>query len=653
MSDKSKLFIWYPVVSILFFIFTFRFSAIPITPGLDASYALAFNYFFHKGTEIGKDIFFTFGPWGFLLFPQPIGRNIFIGNIFRLFLFLSFSLCYFYLVFISNILRKDNLFDILIILLISVMIGNLVLSLNIGHILFSILLCILLISDRKYNFNYLILAFVISWISFLIKPAFGIISLSTVFAYIFIKNFSKRKISFFLLIYAVLTLVVLWTISGGTPEALKGYLISTLEFSRGNSSAMALGAEIHWLLFIAALLLFLKHCLLGKIPFCLTIPFLIALSIWYKYAISRADHLLEFIYIFSVISFISLFKIPELRRFILSLFIILISIIFLRGSLNNVGFDHIKNFSLSTYLLSSIRFDGLKNMEHIYKINQTEAILKQVSDDTLKDLILSNEIRSELGNSTVDIYPWEVAYAYANKLNWNPRPVFQSYIAYTPWLDSKNAAFFRKENAPAYLLWEKRNGATGSIDGRYLFNDEPLTVFQMIRNYHISRSADQVALLKRNACPAFAEPVVTKKTEATWEDWVPVPIRPENIVRARIRFKRTWYGTLKRNLYREKAIFIEYRLKTGEEKKYRIVPDNAVSGLWVSPHIGEDHFANSDTAGPQGGPPGSSSYEKKWNCGTPVVAIRFLKGEEKVFTPSFHIEWEEISPIGKQAGSNR
>jgi hypothetical protein len=37
-----------------------------------------------------------------------------------------------------------------------------------------------------------------------------------------------------------------------------------------------------------------------------------------------------------------------------------------------------------------------------------------------------------VGEKTVDIFPWEISLAHAYNMNWKPRPVMQSYVAYTP-----------------------------------------------------------------------------------------------------------------------------------------------------------------------------------------------------------------------------
>ncbi|MDR2058321.1 MAG: hypothetical protein LBP83_08620, partial [Dysgonamonadaceae bacterium] len=52
---------------------------------------------------------------------------------------------------------------------------------------------------------------------------------------------------------------------------------------------------------------------------------------------------------------------------------------------------------------------------------------------------LPSEFLQQAANKRVDVFPYDIALLYAYDLNWSPRPVFQSYSAYTPVLDQINA----------------------------------------------------------------------------------------------------------------------------------------------------------------------------------------------------------------------
>jgi hypothetical protein len=64
------------------------------------------------------------------------------------------------------------------------------------------------------------------------------------------------------------------------------------------------------------------------------------------------------------------------------------------------------------------------------------------------------ELRRLIGTSTVDVFGSVQAYALLNGLNYRPRPVFQSYAAYTPGLAQLNEEFFLSDKGPEFVLFE-------------------------------------------------------------------------------------------------------------------------------------------------------------------------------------------------------
>ena len=69
---------------------------------------------------------------------------------------------------------------------------------------------------------------------------------------------------------------------------------------------------------------------------------------------------------------------------------------------------------------------------------KTWADWERHSRDNLLPLRVSEELQSAIGKRSIEVLPWEVAQVYANGWNWSPRPIFQTYAAYTPRLDHIN-----------------------------------------------------------------------------------------------------------------------------------------------------------------------------------------------------------------------
>jgi len=99
---------------------------------------------------------------------------------------------------------------------------------------------------------------------------------------------------------------------------------------------------------------------------------------------------------------------------------------------------------------------------------------------------LEHDLSKYIGDRTIDIYPWDYSYVAANGFNWIPRPLIQSYASYTSWLDGLNQNHFASDNAPEFILWELSNKTGrdefGDVDERYLLNDEPKTIYELLKD---------------------------------------------------------------------------------------------------------------------------------------------------------------------------
>lgn len=110
---------------------------------------------------------------------------------------------------------------------------------------------------------------------------------------------------------------------------------------------------------------------------------------------------------------------------------------------------------------------------------------------------LSERLRGEIGNRTVDIIPWEIDLVQAYGLNWDPRPVLGSYQAYTPYLDGIDASHMKGPSAPDFVLL-----SAVSVDGRYWLYDEPALMRTLLENYRTLDWEAPYLLLERLNTPA-------------------------------------------------------------------------------------------------------------------------------------------------------
>jgi len=130
---------------------------------------------------------------------------------------------------------------------------------------------------------------------------------------------------------------------------------------------------------------------------------------------------------------------------------------------------------------------------------------------------------SLLRSHTVDVYPVEIALAWAYHLDWDPLPVLQSYSAYTTALDKVDADFLASPQAPQRILMQN----VGDIDGRVLSFDQGQTTRAILCRYRELRVAPPLAVLglEGNRC---SEPTLLDTVHAGWGQSVPVPAPPNS-----------------------------------------------------------------------------------------------------------------------------
>ena len=597
------------------FILTFPHIGDPMGVGLDSSFKFAFNYFFSKNIQPGKEIIFTYGPFGFLVFPQPVGENLLLTIIVVSFLRLAFFTAFLYL---DLLIEKPN--TLLRKLWALVILAILSLSTDFGFTLIFFTATLLLLQDETKNKTYVVFAIVLSSLSILVKSSYGVVTVLLILLYSLIEYFRFRNIRrlVFTNLGVALAFTIGWFVIYRDLSGLGHYLHGMLELSVGYSSAMTINPQNNWIYLATffALYFYLPFSIKEGRVFILYGMFFLPLLAFFKYAFSREDHI--YLFLFFIINFYCLLFIC-LRKFRISVFLIVV--------ISAVAFfANMKYVKMGVSMTKSklLTMNGLSNFKRVVlSFEDYEKNLSEKSKTNLRKRALGENVVRIIGTQPVDIYPWETSFVPANDLNWQPRPVFQSYVAFTPWLDRQNALFFDSPKSPKYILWQvdRWRGEVSSIDERYLLNDEPLTIYEIFDHYKLILRDTKIALFERVQTNNFKKPVLMRNEKGYWDEWIKVPSVANGVIRARLHVSRKIIGKIKRLMYKEEEFFIEYRLGNGDIMKYRLVIDNAVSGVWVSPLI----IRLSDPYG-----------------GVPVEEIRLSHSKHNFMKKEIEIEWEYI-----------
>ena len=611
MSSGLRDIVFRLLATALLVILTFPRLDVVSDVGVDNSLAWAFNHLFATGLDQATHLVFPHGPLAFIMYPQALGGDlgtalIAVLLILGTFLFSLLSLG-------ANTDRERFVWHALLA-------GALAAVVQVQMQLVGITAVTLVLHWRTNGKGWLALAVLAALIGLHVRAGVGIIACTLLFSHATLliwKRRDWRTVAFTTAAFILSMIVLRWMLYGNL-VGLGSYYIGLFELARASSAATGLYPENDWWALLPAILFFLAIPLLTKDTPVRHLFALFALALFaaWKHGITREDiYHARGLFIFLLFFFgilLLVWKQPRPLSLLAVGAVLLLSYrslaaTFLYGDLTIAPFG-VNRFAEWVW----------------HRPAMTERAISS-SKRNLAQQQLPDSLVQRLKSGTVDVYPWEFSYIPANDLHWKPRPVLQSYASYTPWLDRRNADFFNTGQGADLILWhfntDRWGGRMGSVDERYLLNDEPQAIIAMLDHYWWTVGTDKVAVLERAAVERLVEAEIIGRSVATWDTWIDVPKAADGILRAKVKVGGTAYRTLKDFVYKDALYTVLYRLADGSTRSYRFVPDLAAEGIWVAPFI--QH-------------PESDLIEQE------VVAMRFQCSEPAMVKDALPIEWELI-----------
>ncbi|MBP6558605.1 MAG: hypothetical protein KA213_09590 [Flavobacterium sp.] len=437
--------------------------------GLDLSWILTLNYANLKELTWGTDFAFTYGPLSYLSTRLGWGTS---GNnliLFDVFFYLNLFLVYF-LSFKNS--RNKVITALLIIgytLLIPVHIGS-----STALILLAFLVFWIRQSIEKPKFIYYLFQIALLFVLFFIKFNTGLIAIPLFLLGLGYNLISKKEKIYWLLLYA-LTPIILVIVAGKFLNVdLTNYVKTAMEIIAGYNDIMYLEHKFTRRL-LALFVFFSTLFILGHRAFAegktnaiknVTVFILYAIPMFVLYKSGFVRGLETEFFIFSVLLLLS---VQDLHFENFKKYSNVILIMCLTGSFGIVYLDKGTRLPFETsnkidkyYLLGIKDFTPISGL-HIFPSPN----------------LFPSSVTQKIGVNTVDIYPWNAQLLFENKLNFSPRPVFQSYTAYTKVLEEMNFNHYNtKETAPEFVIYEFL-----AIDQRYPLFDEPKVNLCLLKNY--------------------------------------------------------------------------------------------------------------------------------------------------------------------------
>jgi len=216
------------------------------------------------------------------------------------------------------------------------------------------------------------------------------------------------------------------------------------------------------------------------------------------------------------------------------------------------------------------------DQRHTLLANDETAV--QTRQELAVDYAIDESILGRIRGQSVHIGPFETGVAFAHDdLDWAPLPVFQDYIVYTAALDEVNrAALEAPDRAPRFIL----RGPPAAIDSRYPWFEGPASIRAMLCLYDEVEVEGQWQLLERGV-DRCEEPHLVSRVTSEPGVAVPVPRLEDDDVMMFVRIEgieptigeAAWAFAFKAH---------EWYITRNETDRYRLVAPTATQGLLMA-----------------------------------------------------------------------
>ena len=610
--SSTKQFVQDTLIISIIFLFTFPKFEPDFGVGLDTSYTWALNYLFANKYDVLIQLNYPVGPLGFLKFPTTEGNNLLFSILFISTLKIIFIK--FLLVLDKQTNQSRTTASILLIFIAS-------LFANIDFLIIATTLTVNLLLLKKNHLGLFILGLLLALTGLYIKTSIGIISLSfvAIVPFIqFIEHKDKKKLSIQIIIGLLIFVGYGLSIFRGNFSLFFDNLLGIIHLSGGYTNTLALHPRNNWMLLMPFLVLILSLPILIRTSYFRKIFLLLIFPLFatWKHAMGRQDitHYYILIIFLIVVSSVLIISLKKHQLTLLSIF----------GT--SILLLNINMQSLPLYRVNKIAFIRVNNFLEVIDFEGFKQKYQAMSAAAIRPSKLPKGARDIIKDGSIDIYPWELSFVPANQLNWQPRKTVEIGASTSRWASAKATENIKnKVSAPDFMLLHLQNDENGSrfgsIDRRYMLNDEPLFISNLLNHYSLELKNEKFILFKKNSSDNISKIILHNSENHHFGEWIKLPYYPDDITRIKIFSTNTVLGSLKKIFYKEEKYLIDYKLEGDKILTFRYVPATAIDGLWCNPFILNP---NSNTIPPR------------------VVKIRLRNTNERFVNHKFRLQIEQI-----------
>jgi hypothetical protein len=506
----------YGVLFLVFWISLLRFPEYVYGWGVDQSFEQPLDFFFKHHAQAGVDYIFTYGPLGWLfstaydpdLFWHKYIWEVVINAIVAL-------------VSVAVLARQPDIFT---------------------KVLYALVFFLYLVGDpygiRDFFFPYLVLSLtllqfderlprvvqvlglavvaVLAWVKFsLFILAAGYLSILVAYR---VATKRPRAAAIAVGIFSV-SLLAAWVAAGQSLHSLPGYFSSSLEISRGYTEAMSFPGD-PWRLGLALAMIALNLALIPTLDWS-GVPkprrwaylavFSVGLFFQWKHGIVRPDWHTTAFFAYALCLPFLLFMAwgTSGRRRNLRLAVVAGNLLLVTEGSELLGVPAIlvpkgQTMTYSAWLDQYCRH-LIANYHGLVFPGRLKGSLesrKTREAQIWRSYFPRTDALSRMRpGATVDVIHYEQGLAFLHGFTPRPRPVFQSYAAFGPVLLRANAAFYRSDQAPDYVVVSRL-----AMDSHFPALEDSQALFEILERYEpVLFENHSILILKKSTLQANGE----------------------------------------------------------------------------------------------------------------------------------------------------
>lgn len=567
----------------------------PATNGLDASYLQSMGYYFKQHLQAGVDYVFNFGILGYFYSLQ----SCYDADLFYWYVFFQLTIAIILsLVLITRIYNLTTKLEKFLYLF-ALLIFTSTIAIPGGEPLYMLSITIATILALKPPYfivstlhYYIWLAVILLFLAglslakftYFILACFSVLIIAINTWHSYSKNLALTIIGIFLIFQ-----LGIWISTGQSVFNIPAFLINSLQLTSGHNEAMQSLAGNFIELRLVAVILFSMLTIITISYYTQPIQFknimliaMLGISFFFAWKAGFVRHDVHSITFFDFTLLIPFFiespmALHKLKHsiFVTAKYVVVtVSII---GIFSSARAVHYKPYNFLARWNENVveNFNMLMNL-HEAKKNWNATVIKLQQQYNLP------QIRAVVGHASVDIFSWEQGIVLLNNFNWQPRPVFQSYITYTPQLLALNSHFYQSSKAPEFVLFKLQ-----TIDNRFPLMDDIEAFKIIIRDYGFILSENGYLLLKHQ--PVNQKSIIQDKVllqrEIRVDELIDLSYFNTKPLTLSLIINKSLVGNLYSLLYKLPLVFLELSVNDGTKITYRIIPNMLRSGIIINPLI--------------------------------------------------------------------